>query len=563
MKKLTSILSAILIITSAVSSNVYAVETENPDLYALASSLGADTDHLNIFNYAHDDSERPLNWDYFDEFYKNCPNTDGMGAEKNYKISGESGSGLGISLIEILSHNGIIKPSDIVSGAETLSEISFCDSADRYITLYNVIQEHFEFLAYYRYKLRYIKENYEKQVDELITMAEKNMSDNRYFLAMVQCMNDGIENNVVPFVCIGVTNGKWEYEGKIYDKCILALDSNIVNKNTGEVKGFDENACIYINSETKEIYIPYYNEMYEEIYVIGIDDDTILNYKGPINSSSETKEDLSEYISVSGYKRHGMDYDFEVVSEDGSIRKTKNGIDKATKLRVTSTLVEPEKYYIWCSEVNLRNSKGAEILLSNKDSVYEIEQGKYIINADDEFLYYYHLYFNEGYYNFAPFYNWNFNGTVNDDITLEVTDNGIILKSSSNTIKNNLYTLRYEKGESGYVTKWQADMKTLVFTSINDVMVSMDKNGKLQLSIDPDKDGVYDVFIQKGDANGDGIIDATDASAVLTTYAMNSTENGEWNYITEDFGDFNNDGVLDATDASAILSYYANSSVEN
>ena len=94
-------------------------------------------------------------------------------------------------------------------------------------------------------------------------------------------------------------------------------------------------------------------------------------------------------------------------------------------------------------------------------------------------------------------------------------------------------------------------------------MVSMDKNGKLQLSIDPDKDGVYDVFIQKGDANGDGIIDATDASAVLTTYAMNSTENGEWNYITEDFGDFNNDGVLDATDASAILSYYANSSVEH
>ena len=101
-----------------------------------------------------------------------------------------------------------------------------------------------------------------------------------------------------------------------------------------------------INSETKEIYIPYYNEMYEEIYVIGIDDDTILNYKGPINSSSETKEDLSEYISVSGYKRHGMDYDFEVVSEDGSIRKTKNGID-SRKVITFADFIPKKLIIIW------------------------------------------------------------------------------------------------------------------------------------------------------------------------------------------------------------------------
>lgn len=59
-----------------------------------------------------------------------------------------------------------------------------------------------------------------------------------------------------------------------------------------------------------------------------------------------------------------------------------------------------------------------------------------------------------------------------------------------------------------------------------------------------------------GDMNGDGVINAIDASFILGNYYKLST--GE--EITEEqkeFGDINRDGKLDATDASIILGYYS------
>lgn len=62
-----------------------------------------------------------------------------------------------------------------------------------------------------------------------------------------------------------------------------------------------------------------------------------------------------------------------------------------------------------------------------------------------------------------------------------------------------------------------------------------------------------------GDVNQDGMVDATDASAVLSYYAAVSC--GESAYICTDVADIDGDGFVDATDASRILSYYADLSV--
>ena len=67
-----------------------------------------------------------------------------------------------------------------------------------------------------------------------------------------------------------------------------------------------------------------------------------------------------------------------------------------------------------------------------------------------------------------------------------------------------------------------------------------------------------------GDVNDNGIVDAVDASAVLTYYAMTST--GKEGGFTESqlkAADFNNNGTVDGIDASAILSFYAKNSVGN
>lgn len=67
-----------------------------------------------------------------------------------------------------------------------------------------------------------------------------------------------------------------------------------------------------------------------------------------------------------------------------------------------------------------------------------------------------------------------------------------------------------------------------------------------------------------GDVNGDGTVDAVDASAVLAAYASISSgkESPLYTY-QETAADLNGDGAVDAVDASLILSYYAFASVSD
>lgn len=81
-------------------------------------------------------------------------------------------------------------------------------------------------------------------------------------------------------------------------------------------------------------------------------------------------------------------------------------------------------------------------------------------------------------------------------------------------------------------------------------------------------------FFNKMDANGDGMVDASDASSVLGYYADISTGvipeglSGQeaWTWYAQNvktyldpnaFPDFNGDGRIDASDASSLLGYYA------
>ncbi|SFW42412.1 leucine-rich repeat protein [Ruminococcus flavefaciens] len=60
-----------------------------------------------------------------------------------------------------------------------------------------------------------------------------------------------------------------------------------------------------------------------------------------------------------------------------------------------------------------------------------------------------------------------------------------------------------------------------------------------------------------GDYNGDGKVDAVDASYILTVYAQNSTNHTTATDEQKAVGDVNKDGKVDAVDASYVLSYYA------
>ena len=67
-----------------------------------------------------------------------------------------------------------------------------------------------------------------------------------------------------------------------------------------------------------------------------------------------------------------------------------------------------------------------------------------------------------------------------------------------------------------------------------------------------------DITKSLGDLDGDGIVDASDASSVLLEYAAKSTGGkSDLNDAQKKAADVNDDGLIDASDASAILAYYA------
>ena len=75
------------------------------------------------------------------------------------------------------------------------------------------------------------------------------------------------------------------------------------------------------------------------------------------------------------------------------------------------------------------------------------------------------------------------------------------------------------------------------------------------------RDDAESTQILKGDANGNYIIDAVDASVILANYAKYSTSSDKPTENEIAVQDINNDGFINAVDASMVLSYYAYTSV--
>ena len=71
--------------------------------------------------------------------------------------------------------------------------------------------------------------------------------------------------------------------------------------------------------------------------------------------------------------------------------------------------------------------------------------------------------------------------------------------------------------------------------------------------------------VEKGDINGDGFIDAVDASNILSYYAVISTSSDittSQQLVCRYKGDINGDGMVDSVDASTALKLYAQNSAK-
>ena len=569
-KTLSFFLSAILALSTLSLGNSSAAEDDFADLRELAVSLGAKTDHLNVVNYRPDD-DHPVSDETYYNYLHNCTIIEALyyPADK-YSESLMGGACVGITLVEVLAHNGVISPSDIQEDATYLSDISYNEASNNIILGYQAMQSYTEFDNYEKYLAGSIP--YDEQVDKLIDSAKESMKNNKYFFISVRT------ERFNHAVCgIGISSGHWKWKEKDYDTCILTLDSNLSNTD-GKAVGFSEQACIYINSETKESCVPIY-DIYsnedETLLYTSITDYSLLNFKGLINPSDKIETDISNLKQIASFRKDGIQIfagynSGEMVLDKRDIIFGSWGGD-ATVLNCdyihinmnTSALNNSSFRYIdserWVDIGGFGKEAGCKGTIDISDNEIKIiNSAKTLLKPTVQ------LRMNEGTYSFSPYFWWTFQPSIDKGLSFDIVDDGILLHSEGK-IDSAITAYNWLSDENGFYKfnglYLQVDQILTAVLSYNDVLIKVE-NEKIQPYIDDNNDDVYDVPVQLGDVNCDGHIDAKDASEVLTIYSnLSTTEKGKrQNYYS--FGDIDKNGKVNAIDASRILVEYAKLSTE-
>jgi len=559
MKKLISTITALLILTS--QPFITASAEENPDLNALASSLGADTDYLSVLNYKQ--SASTFNHECLKDFLDNCDILElAYAPSDTFGAAALSGCCYGISVLEVLAHNGVISPSDIMPGATCLRDITYSEEVDRLIVDYQAMQG-YTITSNYE---KYLVGAYDKagMIGKMLDVAQSCMEKNKYFLITIR------SENFSHAVCgIGCAEGSWTFDDVTYDKCVLILDSNAQTPE-GDPKGFSEKGCIYINTETNQIHMPgYEDKLTENTVITPIDEDALLNCKGFIEPKTELSEELSEEIS--SLKRVMCDSTkgttVNIIGKDGSI----SGIGDV-------------QFMEWTGKASVIKAEAVEFSMKDEDKDFPnmryIDTNRWMdVEMMNDYDYIYNGAFrfsdcgvritnenivdmrasiqirmNDGSYSFGPFFWWSFLGDISKDIEAEIMDEGILLQAEDE-ISMIVSTTYYEpNGVTAPVTFKEAGAGYI--KSKNNVLVKASEDG-LSYFIDDNDDGAYDTPVEQGDADFDGKLDSTDASAILQIYSdsMTGSESLEDKYYK--ICDRNEDGIIDSADATEVLEVYA------
>lgn len=572
--------------------NVRAVDkTESTEttVSEIASSLGADTDYFNFVNYV----SNSVKADYIAEFNKNCSDIDNYrGVMPQMTKIAASGHCYGMAVLQVLVHNGIIKPSDIQEGAETIHDIQFNDDVNGIVSYYAATQLYQEKElsdGYY-----FCNSDYEKQAKDLIEYAEKAMQEDKYFVINLSGTKFGHA-----VVGIGCTDGEWTFNDKIYNKCILTLDSNLQEKDgdgNTVAGGFAENTCIYINTNDYNFYIPAYNlgSEDESLYIRGIyDDENFLNYKGCINPSYELEKDISDLTAIEIDNFTLSDYSLTV---DG---KTYNGtgeepLDITVNDILTNQFIKSMRKYFVSTADNIRfsidkmpenaNTSTTQLYVTNTDSYSTLyAEGKFDVDFSENRIETNHegnialeLVSEKSPYNAdwqgEPFNMFLINMTsdfmqnTGTKTAVEINENGFLLSTNGQTdaiitLGNRLET------EGGWLDYYRTGLEGKHMFRIicnNDIMFKYNNNSdSFDIFIDDDNDNIFDKKIEQGDIDCNGQADAADASLLLKSYAEFSVKNYPpiYNFSSE-LADLDDDGAINAADASLVLQKYAKSATE-
>ena len=566
MKKRISLLTAAaLSLTMLTSLPANAEDDTAADLPALASSLGADSGHFSKTSSSYISGE--------DDILNKSP----------YFWFGYD---YALSAIQALVRNGTVKPSDIMPGAEKLTDIAPSESVNSIIGEYSASASERATELFYGYE--YCQTSQADMVKKLISAAEDSMKNNRYFLVILKNENnrfDSSSSSAFTATGIGIADGSWTFDGVTYDKCILTLapSSSKAPDNTGEIQkmtddnaGFQERYCIYADPATGKFTVPARhgcNNDGFDIYAVCTSDD-ILSYKGgsfpadisdvqnvTIHNGSHLEYTINDKHSGKWGEPSGTvcknylyshDHELTYFGKGSSYRietTAGQGAFRGNHSRFSMSLTSESCFkYADLGGAFIADMSDTGLKLAKKPESFTT--GKEWLDSDNEY-YYYSIDREEPLYGFR---RYSIAGLSTGNIEFEVREDGVYIADSS------LLKVGFSAGnvhQTDIAT--DEDLGAGVSIYSNDpVMLRFDeKDGRWYIYRDSDGSGKFTGKVQTGDVNCDGRIDAKDASLILKAYADSSNGRAVASYIDRNYADFSGDGKLKAADASAVLRHYA------
>ena len=153
------------------------------------------------------------------------------------------------------------------------------------------------------------------------------------------------------------------------------------------------------------------------------------------------------------------------------------------------------------------------------------------------------------------FYDIYISGRSSGEITLKFTDDHWILSSDEEL---GTFTINASNNSSDSTTTVTRHVKGVLIQYAAPTSTNRSKIGIYDIPDATYEDIDNNTSTTVGDVNNDNLIDASDASLILTDYAQTSTGQASvFEKEQEKVADVNEDGMIDASDTSLVLSYYA------
>lgn len=497
--------------------------------------------------------------------------------DSNYNLAAKDtayagGLCYGISSIAVLVHNGLLTPSDIQEGAETLHDVEMTPDVEALITYYNSLQV-YKVVEHANIVFAGMMTK-DEHTDAFLNCAARCKEKGTYFMACISSAKSGTH----AMVGMDEQFGNWTFNGISYDTCILTYDSNSVQKDTKE-SIFSDKTCIYINSETKQYCVPAYDLTSENggVLLDASDDDSLLTYRAPIRGTTEVNTDVSEtvkwrffsgttkdQIDVTSTTKDGTSYDFwkackmnygdTIYFGKGStfhLEKKERAQGFAFDVNGIGYRLRMEQYAESSPETPKVHDRGTKCKMDFcGDSISYTNTDTASLPLEFSMAY------DEGNYNFSPLNaaKVTFDVAPNQTITITKKDTGFALTTNMETVVtinpeyNDDAINAFEGSEHDFVQYVTAYYLRFVMESNAMVNYNMEKKCS-ELSFDFNNDGVYDESPIAGDADCNGVpYEINDIYWTMQQIAESGAYGAGSTYFPTTAGDIDGNGKVDTND---------------